>query len=373
VKPRVLHLLGSFHNGGSERQAISLAQALKHEGSFDVSLAVLNDEGSLRDEAREIAGDVPAFPINSFYRPSFLKQVRAFAAHLREQKIDVIHTTDFYTNVFGMAASASAGTYARIASKRETDGMRTKNQDRVERFAFGAASKIIVNSQAVLDHLVARGVKDSRIELIYNGVDVARFDNAAERTNAVLEPYDIPGGTRLITLVANLRHGVKNIPMFLRVADRITQRHDDVRFVIAGEGEIKADLEAMAAQLGVEEYVYFTGRCEDIPALLAASCACVLTSMAEGFSNSILEYMAAGKPVVATNVGGAAEAIVEGETGYIVTSNDDEQMAARLLELLNDADLAARFGTAARQRVADNFSTEEQLLKTIDLYDRLLA
>lgn len=373
MKPRVLQLLGSFHNGGSERQAISLARLLRDEGSFDVSLAVLNDEGSLRDEAVALAGEIPAFPITSFYRPSFLKQVKAFAAHLREQKIDIVHTTDFYTNVFGMAASASAGTYARIASKRETDGMRTKNQDRVERLAFGAASRIVVNSKAVFDHLVERGVKDTRLELIYNGVDVEKFDSATERADAIRQQYDVPEGMRIVTLVANLRHDVKNVPMFLRVADRVTQRLDDVRFVIAGEGDMKTDLEAMAAQLGIEEYVYFTGRCEDISALLAASYACVLTSIAEGFSNSILEYMASGKPVVATNVGGAAEAIEDHETGYVVTSNDDEEMAQRLLELLDNSTLADKMGQAARQRVTDEFSTEKQLAKTVDLYNRLLA
>jgi glycosyltransferase involved in cell wall biosynthesis len=251
--------------------------------------------------------------------------------------------------------------------------MRTKNQDRVERLAFGAATKIVVNSQAVADHMVARGVKNSRLELIYNGVGVARFDAAATRAHAVRRAYDIPEGTRLVTLVANLRHSVKNVPMFLRVADRLTQKLDDVRFVIAGEGEMKSDLEAMAAQLGIEAYVYFTGRCDDIPALLAASSACVLTSMAEGFSNSILEYMAAGKPVVATNVGGASEAIVDGETGSVVMSNDDEEMAERLNELLNDKALAAKLGTAGRQRVIENFSIERQLTKTVELYNRLIA
>src|SRR5262249_50330164 len=148
--------------------------------------------------------------------------------------------------------------------------------------------------------------------------------------------YDLPEGARLVTLVANLRHPVKNVPMFLRAAERVLEKYDDVRFVIAGEGEMQADLEATAAQLGIEEFTYFIGRCDDVPALLAASYACVLTSTAEGFSNSILEYMAAGKPVVATDVGGAAEVVVDGETGYLVESNDSETMATRLMELLGD-------------------------------------
>jgi len=374
VKPRVLQLIGSFHSGGSEKQAVALTRLLKKDATVDVSVAVLNNEGSLKAEVAELdLGEIPEFPLTSFFRPSFVRQTRALAAHLRENKIDVIHTHDFYTNVIGMAAAATAGIFARVASKRETEGVRTKGQDRVERLAFAAASKIVVNSAAVHEHLVQRGVKDSRLELIHNGVDVGVFDAAASRSDQIRRELDLPEETRLVTVVANLRHDVKNIPMFLRAADRVSQHISDVTFVVAGEGERKVDLEAMAVQLGIERFVYFVGRCDDVPALLAASTVCVLPSKAEGFSNSVLEYMAAGKPVVITDVGGAAEAVVEDVTGHLVASDDDEAMAERLIALLHDEEAAARFGAAARERVAAEFSTDRQLQKTLDLYERLLA
>jgi glycosyltransferase involved in cell wall biosynthesis len=374
VKARVLQLIGSFHNGGSERQAVELTRLLKHDGSVEVSVAVLNNEGPLRDEVERLdLGEIPEFPLTSFFRPSFVQQTRALAAHLRGNKIDVIHTHDFYTNVIGMAAAASAGTFARVASKRETEGVRTKGQDRVERLAFGGSSKIVVNSAAVHEHLTSRGLKESRLELIHNGVDVAAFDQAQSRADKVRRELDLPEDTKLVTVVANLRHGVKNIPMFLRAADRVSQRIADARFVIAGEGEMRVDMEALAVEMGIERFVYFVGRCDDVPGLLAASSVCVLPSKAEGFSNSVLEYMAAGKPVVVTEVGGAAEAVIEGETGYLVASNDDEAMAERLIGLLRDDEKAAKFGAAARKRAGIEFSTERQLKKTLDLYKRLLA
>ena len=374
MKPRVLQLIGSFHNGGSERQAVNLTRLLKDDATVDVSVAVLNNEGSLRSEVDNLdVGEIPEFPLTSFFRPSFVRQTRALAEHLRENKIDIIHAHDFYTNVIGMAAAASAGTFVRIASKRETEGVRTKGQDRVERIAFGASSKIVVNSAAVQDHLVTRGVKADRLELIHNGVDLAAFDAAHSRADEVRRTFDLPQDTKLVTVVANLRHDVKNIPMFLRAVDKVSRRVSDATFVIAGEGERKVDLEAMAVELGIEPFVYFTGRCDDVPALLAASAVCVLPSKAEGFSNSILEYMAAGKPVVVTDVGGAAEAVVDEETGYLVASDDDDTMAERLIELLRDEDKAAEFGSAARERVKTEFSTTRQLEKTLDLYKRLLA
>jgi glycosyltransferase involved in cell wall biosynthesis len=146
-----------------------------------------------------------------------------------------------------------------------------------------------------------------------------------------------------------------------------------VHFVIAGEGELEGELRKEAADLNISENVHFTGRCTDVPSLLNESYACVLTSAAEGFSNSILEYMAAGRPVVATDVGGAGEAIIEGETGHLVPADDDEAMADKLSGLLADPEKAARFGTAGRRRVEENFSEQVQLAKTTELYERLLG
>ena len=176
---------------------------------------------------------------------------------------------------------------------------------------------------------------------------------------------------RFVTMVANLRHEVKNVPMLLRTAKRVTESHTNVHFVIAGEGELKADLTELANSLGVADKVHLIGRCTDVPALLSITSICVLTSFAEGFSNSILEYMAAGKTVVATNVGGAAEAIIEGETGFLVESDDDEAMAERLIELLNDETKMTRLGDCGKNVLSERFSSKTQLIRTIELYNDL--
>lgn len=173
-------------------------------------------------------------------------------------------------------------------------------------------------------------------------------------------------------MVANLRHKVKNVPMLLRTAKRVAESHANVQFVIAGEGELEAGLKELAKSLGIADNVHFIGRCTDVPALLSISTICVLTSFAEGFSNSIIEYMAAGKPVVATNVGGAAEAIIEGETGCLVASDDDIAMAERLKELLNDDFTLSRFGANGKNVISEKFSSKTQLIKTLELYNDLL-
>jgi hypothetical protein len=126
VKKRVLQFIGSFHQGGSERQAVALTRVLKAEGSFDVFAATLNNEGVLCDQIEEIGlPEIPEFPLTSFYNANFIQQVRRCAKYMRDNEIDLVHTHDFYTNVFGMAAATLAGVPARVASKRETGGIRS--------------------------------------------------------------------------------------------------------------------------------------------------------------------------------------------------------------------------------------------------------
>lgn len=369
MKKRVLQLTGSFRNGGSERQAVALARGLREHSEVEVYLATLDLDGPLRSEALS-AGftEIPEFKLNSFFDLNFVKQVRRCAALIKEQQVDLIHTHDFYTNVFGTAAAELARVSGKVASKRETFGMRSGAQDIVEKLAFGRADRVVVNSRAVQDSLTARGILDTKIELIYNGLDLSRFAVGQD----IRKNFDIPAGRRLITLVANLRHDVKNVPMFLRAAKLISERVSDAVFMIAGEGELERELKSLAQDLGVADTTYFIGRCDDIPGLLSSSYACVLTSKAEGFSNSIIEYMAAGKPVVATRVGGAAEAIAEGQTGYLVDPDNADSTANRVIDLLKDPDKAARFGQMGQKKAQQEYSLESQISNTLSMYRRVL-
>ncbi|HEY2974426.1 MAG TPA: glycosyltransferase, partial [Pyrinomonadaceae bacterium] len=143
-------------------------------------------------------------------------------------------------------------------------------------------------------------------------------------------------------------------------------------FVLAGEGNLTKGLKLMSQDLGISANSFFIGRCDHVADLLHISDICVLSSKAEGFSNSILEYMAAERPVVATAVGGASEAIVEGVTGYLVESGDDEAMANRILSLLKDPNRARSMGIRGRERVQEKFSDKAQLENTQAMYDQLL-
>src|SRR5215813_10518072 len=375
MKHRVLHLIDSLYAAGSERQAAQLAQSLNESSRFEVFVACMRPKGNLAGELRQMGfSEIMAFPITSFYDRSMVQQLARFARFLRERRIDIVHTHDFYTNVFGMIGAWLARAPARIASRRETTGVRTPAQKFVERRAYQLAHAIVTNAEAVSRHLSEEGVPGNKIVTIYNSLKPERVSprHGHEETLKLLNsPPD--DHCRFVTIVANLSNPVKDHPTFLRAAQRVRQAVPEARFILVGSGLLMDETCALTKELGLEADVFFTGRCEQVADLLSISDVCALSSVAEGFSNSILEYMGASRPVVATNVGGAREAIIEGETGYLAPPGDYETMAARIIELLRNPDRARSMGRRGRQVVEQKFSPAAQLAQTEQLYDRLLA
>jgi glycosyltransferase involved in cell wall biosynthesis len=349
---------------------IQMVSLLHNSGDFQVHVASLSTGGVLRSEIERLQVPVIDFPLTSFYDANTVQQTRRFVSYLKQHQIKIVHSHDFYSNIFGMTGAALAGVRGRIASKRETGGTRSLAQRTTERGAFKLAHAVVANAGAVKHHLIEHGVKDNKIVIIYNGLDLTRFDlngDALQRLN-----LEMLRGRPVITMVANFEYRVKDHPMLLRAAQRVKAEVPEAVFVIAGEGELRKETEQLAGELGVSESCLFIGRCASVPDLLAASDVCVLSSQAEGFSNSILEYMAAGRAVVATKVGGASEAIVEGETGHLVNAGDDRAMAERLIALLRDPEKRHTMGLNGRRRIEQCFSTENRLNTTMALYNKFL-
>lgn len=375
MKPNVLFIIDSFEQGGSERQALQLLRQLHTSGKCRVHLACLQDKGSLRAEAESLGiGEIYEYPLDSFYDLNFARQLQRFVRYLEGNRIDVVHAHCFYTNIFGMIGAFLARVPARITSKGETNGFRTSMQKRAERVSFRLAHRVIANCVVVQDLLIREGVNPQRIIQHYNGLDLERLKVRPGLTrDEALSKFGLPRERRLISIVANLRNPVKNHTLFLCAAARVRAAVPDAAFVIAGEGELMPSLRQLATELGIDDDVHFIGRCDDVASLLFASHMGVLSSRAEGFANAILEYMAAGLPVVATDVGGVREAIVEGETGYIVPSGDVERMAERIIQILSNDENARAMGARGKAIAADKFSSDRHLRNTLELYDELLS
>ena len=375
MKPNVLFIIDSFEQGGSERQALQLLRQLHDSGQCRVHLACLQDQGSLRADAEQLGiGEILEYRLASFYDLNFVKQLRRLNRFIRENAIDVVHTHCFYTNIFGMTGAALTRVRARITSKGETDGFRTAMQKHAERISFRLAHRVIANCHVVEDQLIREGVNPKRIVQHYNGLDLERMKvPAGTRRSDVRAKFGLPQARRLVTIVANLHNPVKDHVMFLKAAARVRAAVPDAAFVIAGEGGLMEDLRTLAAQLEIQDDVFFIGRCEDVAGLLFASDVGALSSKAEGFANAMLEYMAAGLPVVATDVGGVHEAIVEGETGFIVPPSNDEIMAERIVAVLSDPVRARAMGQLGKSIVAEKFTCEHHLQNTLELYGELLS
>lgn len=380
MRYNALQLIGSFHQGGTERQAVQLTRLLLKSGRCNVSVATLDREGVLLQEISKLGfNEVPEYRLNSFYDLHAGRQVRRFAQYLKKHEIDVVHAHDFYTNIFGMAGAALARVPVRIASRRES-AVRAAHQRVVERGAYRLAHTVIANCDEVRRQLIDEGVPEQKVRTIYNGLDPARVQAPHADRQEVLASLNLPERARFVTIMANMRAHVlhpeplcwKDHPTFLRAAQRVYQQVPEAAFIIAGEGEMKEATQELARTLGIAERTFFIGRCKDIGRVLSISDVCVLSSRSEGFSNAILEYMAAGRPVVSTDVGGAREAIVHGETGYLVPAGDDHRIAEHIVSLLVDPEHARTMGEAGRHVVNEKFSCHKQLQNIESLYGELL-
>jgi L-malate glycosyltransferase len=374
MKPAILQVIDSFHQGGTERQAVQLTRMLHETGRYTVHVACLTNEGILKDDIERLGlGPIHAFPTISFYHPSIIRQVARFIRVLRRQKIDLVHTHDFYTNILGMAAATLAGVPRRIASRRETDPGRTPSQRWVERRAFDVAHRVVVNADAIGVDLVAHGVSAAKIRTIYNGLDPARFQMTTGTRQDRLAAFGIPDDRRVVTILANLWLVLKDHPTFLRAAAKVHAAAPDTAFVVAGEGTLLEPLRQLAGDLGIADHVHFIGRCQNVADLLAVSDIGVLSSVSEGFPNVLVEYMAAGLPVVTTDVGGAREAVSDGKTGFVVPPCDADAMAGRILRLLDAPGERMTMGACARQIAWQKFSSAAQLAGVEQLYEQLFA
>ncbi len=309
--PNVLQLLDSFNQGGTEWQTVQLTRLLHESGKYRIFLASLSPEGPLRAEVERLGfHDIPSFPLQSFYNPNAMKQLARLASLMRKNKIDLVHAHDFYTNIFGIAAATLARVPARIASRRETEGIRSPAKRWLERRAFNSANAVVANAEAIRTQLISEGLPPAKVVTIHNGLNVDHVTPKPDaQRNELLASFGLPNSRRFVTIVANMRHVMKDQATFLRAAQLTREAVPDSAFILAGEGEQTPNLRQLASDLGLAENAFFIGRCNRVADLLAISDVCVLSSKGvEGFSNSILEYMAARRPVVATDIGGAREA-----------------------------------------------------------------
>jgi glycosyltransferase involved in cell wall biosynthesis len=347
--------MNRFKPGGTERQITELIRRMD-PARFRVHVACFHREGAWVPRIVERAASIVEFPIEGFARLSTPLQLLAFARWCRREHIAVVQTCDLYANIFGLPGAALAGVPVRIGSRQELDSNTSDRQIRLQRLAYRFATKVVANSPAALEILEREGVAASSIAVIPNGVDLGAFPERAGSASI-----------RTIITVANLRRE-KSHETLLAAAAVLLRTHPQLRFQIVGDGPRRAELEELSQARGLAGHVEFLGQREDVPSLLAAADAFVLPSRSEAFPNGAIEAMAAGLPVVASDVGGMRDLIANGRTGVLVPPGDPEALALAVASLIDNPADAAALGRAARREVQQRYSFDRMTTGFEDLY-----
>jgi glycosyltransferase involved in cell wall biosynthesis len=227
--------------------------------------------------------------------------------------------------------------------------------------------KIIVVSKAKMDSLIREyNLNPDKLVLINNCVDIDKFMDLEDK-DELKRKTGISCGEKVIGMVGRLVNE-KAYDIFLKSAQRINRRIPDTKFLIIGDGIERQGLERLALSLGIEKQVIFLGERQDVPRIITLFDVAVLSSRIESFPVTLLEYMAASRPIVATNVGGNTEIVIDGKTGCIIPPEDPEALSDAVIALLNNRRKAEEMGRAAKRIVEDEFSLNHMINKMERLF-----
>ncbi len=355
-------------DAGTEKYVVEIVRRLDR-ARFDLHLCCLEDSPQLKDLASCCSTQV--FPARSLYRPNGVWQVRKLRHYFRQHGIEVVHTFMPKATAFGVLAARRSGCRAVIASRRNMGYWHTPFTRCLFRYLNRHTTRILANSERVKEHVVqAEGVSPEHIDVLYNGVDMAPYEPGRSDPSAALS-LGILADAPVVGVVANYR-AVKGLDLFLNAAQIVARQVPAVVFLLVGQGPLREELGRQAQELGIAGRVFFTGGKGAVPDYLGRMSVACLSSHSEGFSNALLEYMAAGVPAVATDAGGNAEAIEHGRTGFVVAGRDPDKFAARVIELLENEDQRAGMARQSRERCRERFEIGEAMRRLAGYYEALV-
>ncbi len=363
-------VIGSLDRGGAELQVLALAQRLDRR-RVRPRIVCLSHAGA--DHPRAAAAGVS---VDVLTPPPNVKQplvfwIRRLAALIRAAKVDIVHGFIFPT--YSVTAVAARLARARAISGVRSLGLGPERQFPLtwfEKFGNRLTDCAVANSEAVRQALISRDPRIApRCRVIHNGVDVAP-GGADPSTSAARPALGLDAADLVIAVIANF-HAYKGHTDILEVHAQLVKSHPHAVLLLAGSGREEGDLRALADRVGISARVRFLGQTDGVLDLLEASDILLHASRQEGFPNAILQAMAAGRPVVATRVGGVSEQVVSGTTGLLVEAGDRPAMLAALRELADAPGRRAAMGAAGRERAASLFSWDRAIAAHEALYEEI--
>jgi glycosyltransferase involved in cell wall biosynthesis len=390
-------MIDRLTTAGTETQLVALIRHLDR-ARVQPFLCLLDGQDELSRSLEPAACPVLRLGVRSLHHPATLLGAFRLGRFLRRQKIDVLQVYFRDSSYLGVPVARLAGVRRIVRTRNNLGYWMTPLHRWLGWLCNLGTDVVLANCDACRRAAIAdERISPGRVRVLENGVDLSRFacsprpphpypspPSTGERGTSVF-PSPLYSGERgrgeggryapsgpRIGIVANLRP-VKNLDVFVRAAAKVGNDFPQATFHIAGEGELRRGLEQLARELGLAGRLFLEGSVAEIPAFLAELDIAVLCSESEGMSNALLEYMAAGKAIVATTVGANGQLIENNVHGLLISPGDPSQLASAIRRLIQDPDLARRLGKAARRRVQACYSREAMVRRFEAFYQELLT
>jgi len=374
VGPRVLFVAPRLDTGGAEVHLARILPQLRRAG-LDVSIFTIARGGRFEDEL--IAAGVPLLGAQMRGLPSLrsLRAARALRHEIRNLRPDILHFFLPEPYLVGSVAAAGIGGMIKIMSRRSLADYQQNHPAlrHLERYLHRFTNALIGNSNAVAAQLVQECGHPEKVGVIHNGIELPPMPGRHTRATRRRE-LGIPEDAFVIVVVANLIPYKGHADLLAALGTVRERLSTPWRLMLSGRDEgIGVQLRQQAGALGIGANMLWLGECADPQTMLVAADLGVLPSHQEGFSNSLLEKMAHGLPVIATRVGGNSDAVADGESGCLVPAADAEALGTAIATLYEDIELRARMGKAARARVERLFTLEACVRRYLNLYLGIVA
>ena len=360
----VLLITPHFKIGGTESQVFNIATRMDRSRFVPYVISVGEDCGQAADYLKN-GVEARSFRLIDFFK---------IASFIKAGRIDIVHS--FYYGDFAgweLIAARLAGVRVFLTSRRNIGYWRKPRHYFFDIFRNRFTDLVIANSEAVKEKAVAdEKMASDKIAVVYNGIDCSMYEKFADpdERRKVRKELNAGDSDKIIGMIGTVKK-VKGYEFFLCAANKILEKNKMVRFVIAGRGSDTEYFKKMVERYKLDDRILLLGESKDVKKILASMDIFMYSSLSEGLPNVILEAMALGKPIVSTDVGGIKEVLRDGQTALLVPSHDPDALAKAAEKLLQDAAMAGRIGTAAREEVRRNFGIDKCVRQYEVLYEKI--
>lgn len=368
-KPHIVLLIPTLDRSGAEKQFTLLATRLPRD-EFDVTAIALTRGGPFEEELSRSGVPVVVIGKRTKFDPFTFLRLRK---ELRRLQPDILHTWLFAANTYGRLCAGVVPRAKIVVSERCVDSWKAPWQIWMDRRLIKKTDCLVGNSRSVVEFYRGLGVPEEKLACIPNGVDApeALPPIDREKRRAILAELDFPPESFVVGYIGRLAKQ-KRVEDLIWAVETMRQIRPQLRLVIVGDGPERERLENFASDVGVTDCIRFLGHRNDASQWLELFDVFCLASSFEGMSNSLMEAMSVGKPVIASDIPANRELVVQSETGFLPKLADTVGIMQFLRRLIDEPGLTEKLGLAGRQRIQQFFSVTRMVDAYADIYRKLL-